>query len=116
MTTTINHRVTQIYSTLFTSRVFDITLLDKYMLENELDVTLVYALHSHLYHKEGRDTFIFSDVFDVEFQKIVDIFKALHLACVDLDLQGYTIDVMNVKNPICFTDTLIQSRFTQWLK
>ena len=60
MTTTINHRVTQIYSTLFTSRVFDMTLLDKYMLENELDVALVYALHSHLYHKEGRDTFIFS--------------------------------------------------------
>jgi hypothetical protein len=24
--------------------------------------------------------------------------------------------VMNVKNPICFTDTMIQSRFTQWLK
>jgi hypothetical protein len=24
--------------------------------------------------------------------------------------------VMNIKNPICFTDTLIQSRFTQWLK
>ena len=116
MTTTLKHRVTEIYSTLFTGRVFDITLLDNYVLENELDVALVYALHSHIYNKEGRNTFIFSDVFNMEFQKIVDIFKALYLAKVSLTLQSYTIDVMNVENPILFRDSSIQSRFTQWLK
>ena len=41
-----------------------------YISNNKLDQKTLFALYSYIYKKEGKDIFIFSDIFDIEFQKI----------------------------------------------
>lgn len=114
--TTLEKRTVKIVAKMFTWKTFDVTLLDSYFLDNEVKVDLVFSLHSYIYKTEWVQTFIFTDVFDIEFEKIAKMYKSLHATLFIAHSDTYQIDVMNRNNPIIFKDELLQLVFKKWLK
>ncbi|HIP11156.1 MAG TPA: hypothetical protein EYG73_00420 [Arcobacter sp.] len=92
------------------------TLLDSFFLENEVEVDLVFSIYHYIYKNEGSNTFIFTDIFSIEFKKIVDIFICLHSHSFTGYSNSYIIDEMNLQKPIHFKDEFVQNIFSKWLK
>ena len=113
---TLEKKTAQTVAKMVTGSTFDITLLDSYFLENEVEVDLVFSLYNYIYKTEWANTFIFTNSFEIEFSKIVDIFICLHSHSFRGHSDSYTIDVMNLQNPIFFKDTFVQNIFRKWLK
>ena len=61
---TLEKRTALIVAKMFTGRTFDITLLDSYFLENEVEVDLVFSLYHYIYKTEWANTFIFTNSFE----------------------------------------------------
>ena len=49
---TLEKKTVNIVAKMFTGRTFDITLLDSYFLENEVEVDLVFSLYNYIYKTE----------------------------------------------------------------
>ena len=114
--TKLQKRTDEIIKRMFYRNTFDITLMDRYFSEKEVNIEMVFSLHSYVFKNIGTDTFIFSDVFDEEFKKIAEIFKSLYFTLFIVHTNSYNIDVMNLKNPIHFKDKFVQKAFKKWLK
>jgi hypothetical protein len=67
--TKLEKKTAKIVSKMFTGRAFDVTKLDKYFTTHKVDLKLLHSLHNYIATHIGEDTFIFTDVFDSEFQK-----------------------------------------------
>ena len=91
-------------------------MLDIYFLDNEVEVNLVFSIYKYIYQNEGSNTFIFTDIFYIEFKKIVDIFICLHSHSFTAHSHSYKIDEMNLEKPIQFKDHFVQDIFSKWLK
>jgi len=114
--TILKKRTVKIVANMFSQKTFDITLLDKYFRCNNIETDLVFSLYNYIYKTEWANTFNFTDVFDIEFKKIADTFISLNSNSFTTHTSSYTIDVMNLQNPIKFKDTFIQNIFTKWLR
>ena len=114
--TTLEEKTVEIISQMFSWKTFDITLLESYFLENEVKIDLVFSLYHYLYKNEWANTFIFTDIFSIEFKKIIDIFICLHSHLFISYSNKVKIDEMNLQNPILFTDEFVQYIFKMWLK
>ena len=114
--TKLEEKTVDIVSKMFTWKTFDITLLDSYFLENKVEIDLVFSLYHYLYKNEWANTFIFTDIFTIEFKKIVDIFICLHSHSFIGHSNKVKIDEMNQQNPILFRDDFAQDIFKMWLK
>ena len=68
--TTLEKRTVKIVAKMFSWKTFDITKLDTYFLTHTVDKELLYSLYEYIDKHIGSDTFIFTDVFDMEFQKL----------------------------------------------
>ena len=112
----LEQKTVQIVKNMFSWKAFDVTLMDRYFSENEVDVNLVFSIHYYIYENIGSDTFVFSDVFEYEFEKIVDIFKSLYFTLFIVHSSKFEIDVMDQKSPIKFEDSFVQKAFLMWVK
>ena len=110
----LTSRTVDIVEKMFYRNTFDITLLDKYFEEKEVDVSLVFSLYGYIATHIGRDTFIFSDVFDTAFQKIVARFL-LHYPTIHINSLRYQLDDTK-ENPVVFSNEFTQKMFNIWIK
>ena len=69
--TKFEKRVVKIVKSFLYRDTFDITLLDKYFQEKDVEMNLVFSLHNYICKHYGEDTFMFTDVFDNAFRKMV---------------------------------------------
>ena len=112
--TKLEKRTAKIVSRMFYRNTFDITLLDRYFEEKDLDTSLVFSLHSYIYKNIGADVFIFSDVFDYAFRKIVAKFL-LYYPTINIGSLKYTLDDSK-EIPVIFSNESVQNLFNIWIK
>jgi len=112
--TKLEKRTVKIVNRMFYRNTFDVTLMDRYFLEKEVDTSLVFSLHRYIYNNIGSDTFIFSDVFDIAFRKIVAKFL-LHYPTININLLKYELDD-SLENPVVFSNEFVQKLFDIWIR
>ena len=112
--TKFEKRVVKIVKNMVYRKTFDITLLDRYFQEKEVEMKLVFGLHTYIYKTYGEDTFIFSDVFDIAFRKIVAKFL-LHYPTINIGSLKYNLDDSK-DNPVVFSNEFVQKLFDIWIK
>jgi len=69
--TKFEKRIVKIVKSMVYRKTFDVTQLDRYFQEKEVEMSLVFALHTYICKHYGEDTFMFTDVFDNAFRKMV---------------------------------------------
>ena len=114
--TKLEEKTVEIVSKMFSWKTFDCTLLDDYFLNNDVEVKLIYSIHSYIFKNIGEDTFIFTNIFEKEFEKVVNIFKTFYFGFFICHSSKVKIDVMNLKNPILFESKSTQDYFIKCLK
>ena len=111
----LEQRTKQVVKNMFYRNTFDVTLLDRYFEEHKtLDSSFIYSLHSYISKHFGTDTFIFTDVFDDAFRKMIVKFL-LHYPTLNPNYFKYTIDV-NKENPVVFQNEFTQKMFNIWIR
>ena len=114
--TNLQKRTVEIVSRMFYRNSFDITLMDRYFLEKDVDINLLFSIHSYIHKNIGNDTFIFSDVFSTKFELIAKSFISIHPRLFKKHKKEFVIDDMETTNQIVFTDVFVQKIFLNWLK
>ena len=103
--TKFEKRIVKIVKRMVYRKTFDVTLLDRYFLEKDVDMTLVFGLHTYICNTYGEDTFIFTDVFDIAFRKIVAKFL-LHYPTINIGSLKYELDDSK-DNPVVFSNRVV---------
>jgi len=111
----LEKRTVKIVSRMFYRNTFDITLLDRYFLEKDVDIDLIFSIHSYIYKNIGRDTFMFTDIFSIKFELIAKKFISIHPRLFKGHNKKFTVDDMNLVNQIVFRDDFVQNIFSKWL-
>ena len=112
--TKLEKRTVKIVKSFLYRNTFDITLLDRYFEEKDVEMTLVFFLHSYICNTYWEDTFMFTDVFDNAFRKMVAKFFWYYPTLNTSHLK-YTIDV-SIENPVIFMNKTTQKLFNNWIK
>ena len=112
--TKFEKRIVKIVKRMVYRKTFDVTLLDRYFLEKDVDMTLVFGLHTYICNTYGEDTFLFTDVFDIAFRKIVAKFL-LYYPTINIGSLKYEIDDSK-KNPVVFSNEFVQKMFDIWIR
>jgi len=112
--TKFEKRIVKIVKSMLCRKILDITLVDKYFIEKDVDMNLVFGIHTYIYNTYWEDTFLFTDVFDIEFRKIVARFL-LHYPTINIGSLKYTLDDSR-DNPVVFSNEFVQKLFDMWVK
>jgi len=110
--------VKQIVDSKFLHRsTLDIPAMEDYLFRKKLDRVTIYSLHQFISKKYGMNTFIFTDVFTSQFEKIVEDFMNY---CDSKKLfeshnKSFKVDDMELESPITFKDKMIHQIFIMWL-
>ena len=112
--TKFEKRIVKIVKSMLYRKTFDVTLLDRYFQEKDVDMNLVFGLHTYIYNTYGEETFMFTDVFDVAFRKIVAKFL-LHYPTINIGSLRYELDESK-DNPVIFSNEFVQKMFNMWIR
>ena len=112
--TKFEKRIVKIVKSMVYRKTFDVTQLDRYFQEKDVEMSLVFGLHTYIYNTYWEDTFLFTDVFDIEFRKIVARFL-LHYPTINIGFLKYSIDDSK-DNPVVFSNEFVQKLFDIWIR
>ena len=110
----LEQQTIKVVKSMFYRKTFDITLLDRYFLEKEIDTSLVISLYKYIAKNIWTNTFLFTDVFDEAFEKIVSKFL-LYYPSININSLKYELDETN-KNVVVFSNEFTQKLFNMWIK